>query len=151
MELGDIPKQLKKALGRPQPALPKQSGLDIPFPRSPVEHLRPDLKNGPLKDSIAGNGTKSLSNAVAQGLIKQGDKIHVISKPDSGDDLVYLGPSQNNNPNNPPSHSFYWLKERQPVAVNNITRWMRLGQESELPDHAKQAIEKFQTKKSGQK
>jgi hypothetical protein len=149
MELGDILKRAIKKYPQSPPATSPESG--IPFPGSPVEFLRPDVTNGPLKNSIAGNGSESLSNAIAQGLVRQGDNLHVISKAKSGDDLIYLGSEPVKDPGKPPSHNFYWLKEKQTVAVNNITRWMRFGQESELPDHARQAIEDFQTRKSGRK
>ena len=149
MELRDIPEQIRKAIKRyPQSSPTTSSESGLPFPDSPVEFLRPDLTDGPLKDSIAGNGSESLSNEIEQELVRQGDNLHVISKEHAGDDLIYLGPEPIKDPSKSPFHNFYWLKERQTVTLGRMTRWTKFGQGSELPNHAKQAIETYQARKT---
>lgn len=174
MEIGarieEAGRRIKSAVfGKPLPlqqppedvVLPKplpnelQSGRNLRFPNSPWRHLRPDVKEGPLKNAIGGNGGESLFNAFLDGVVSKEDYLTVDYLAQGNNrrklrditDLFYLGPSnpifdpKGKDPR--PSHVFYSPTNNTVFKTGAILTWTKFPSARVLPEKGKTAIDNF--------
>lgn len=154
MEFVDAVRRIKDTITKKSPSKEVPQG-NIRFPLSPWQHLRPDVKEGPLSRAIGGKGVESLFNAVSDGVVTEGDVLHVTysgkdkNGSTQGRDLYYVCPSQPlfdpKGKDPAPRHILYSPSAGKMVLVTGgqLTGWTKFGADQTLPEEVRTAINNY--------